>query len=581
MQTAVWRRLGAQVSTLIRRYDLLRELRQCRQWLADLPSIVWVVMTVALGVRLAAIGFGLPYQLDVDEQIWIVSAHRMVFEYRPYPGWYGSPASTLFYPLAFLFAIYTAVATIFSWFDSNFVPDLHREAQAFYVIGRSYTAIVGTLVLLATYAVLRYMRVSLPWALFAVGLLAFNHSMLDLSVVTRMDMLQILFMVLAVLFIMKGVTDVSLRMFIVSGIFAGLSVTSKYPGAVLTVTIFVAILFLVLKKEVSLYSGIRWLILSAVACLAAIFLSAPFLFFHFEQMLQQVAYEARDQQVGAMKESIVSAFVFHFNSATVGDLGITVAYLSFAASLYLFFRRIVWLVPFQILIYAMFISLLSLQSHRWMIAVLPFLVISLAFAGHSLTALLSKGPRVFALLGKGILVFIAFYLLVPMVERGAHTIIARAGNLDTRMEALAWARENLPKGSRVLLETFAPHLSSRNFTTLIERDGTIVQWDEISDRPWPPGYFGELARIGEPDLPASQVIEAIDRADVDYILVSNFVDLYRREAQFWPKELEIMELVLSTYPEIKRFKAEGLSRGPTIRVLQRSPGQPTEPQAAD
>ncbi len=143
------------------------------------------------------------------------------------------------------------------------------------------------------------------------------------------------------------------------------------------------------------------------------------------------------------------------------------------------------------------------------------------------------------------------------------------GDLDTRTRALAWAEDSLPKGSKILLETFAPQLSSDEYHTMVEHRGEIVPWAEISDRPRPNGPYGYLARIGGPDSPPEALIEAVEAADVHYIMMSVFIDQYRREAHHWPRELAALESLLERYPLIKQFTPTGLESGPTIRILQR------------
>ena len=148
--------------------------------------------------------------------------------------------------------------------------------------------------------------------------------------------------------------------------------------------------------------------------------------------------------------------------------------------------------------------------------------------------------------------------------------VIRAGVLDTRVAAMNWVEENIPRGARVLIETFAPQLSSDDFHTLVEQEGRIVAWADVGRQPHPPGYFGQLARIGGPEASPEEVLAAIEAADPDYVIVSDFVDHYRAEAEHWPVELATMELILGSYALVKEFERRVPGRGPPLRILKRT-----------
>ncbi len=558
-----------------RRQEPLREFRDLKLWLERLPALVWVLFTIALALRIAGIGYGLPLQLNGDEQIWITRAHDMAFEPQPNPGWYGAPASTLFYPLAILFAIYGAVATVVSWFDSGYLVDLHREAAAFYYIARAFTALTGAAILLPVYAILTRLKVSLVWSAFALMVIAVTPRLLDFSIITRMDSLQAFFILLCLLYVIKGLESVAVRDFVIAGLFVGLAATSKYPGVVVSSAIFAALVHLVAHQKIGWENGLRWLGYAALASLAAAFLSAPFLFFQFYITIKNVLFEARSFQVGAMKETSLDAVRFYLFQATPERYSAGMAILAYLVGLAAFFRKQLWVISVFVLSYVGFLSLLPLRSAQWVMPLAPCLTVLLAYGGQQVSHLILGMRRPLRIVGVVLLLVGAAYLYYPLAERGVRVVMIHAGDLDTRTRALAWVEEHLPRDSKVLIETFAPQISSDDFQTMIEWDAKIVPWAEVGERPRPPGHYGELARIGGKESPPSALIDAIEAADVDYIIMSVFLDQYRREAAHWPRELAALESLLDRYPLIKQFKATGIERGPTIRVLQRK-----EPDAA-
>ncbi len=557
-----------QILQCLRRADLLREVRAFKAWCIGLPRLVWLIIGAALIVRLAGIGYGLPLQFDPDEQIWINHAHRMAFNPRPNPGWYGAPASTLFYPLAVLFLIYGAIVSVISWVDTSFVPNLRDDAEAFYYIARAFTALTGTLLLLPLYAMSRRLGVRLGWSLLSLVVVAMTSVMLELSSITRMDMLQTLFILLTLLFVIIGLQEPSRRHFIVAGIWVGLATTSKYPGIVAATSIFAALCSLTLEGRLPWRTALRWLIGAGLATAVTAFLSAPFLFLQISKTLHNVLFEARDSQIGAMKDGTIDA-LFHYVSVAVPYYYTEImTVVSSVALVYMMTRRHAWIVSLFVVVYIVFLSLLSLRSDRWIVPLLPLLALAFGFGGSKLWDALCERGAQWSIVVRAILVMAMVAAVVPLLLSGAGQVEGTARNLDTRVSAHAWVKQNLPKGSRVLIETFAPQLSVDEFHTMIELRGDIVSWQDVSDRQRPPGAFGELARIGGRESPPERLLEAVEEAQVDYIIMSRFIDQYRHEAHHWPRELAALELLLSHYPEIARFKPHGRLRDPVIRILK-------------
>lgn len=68
-----------------------------RVWaaVASVPWWIWFIAGVALIPRLAMIGYGLPYELSPDEQLFVDSAWRIVERGSPDPSRFGVPAATI------------------------------------------------------------------------------------------------------------------------------------------------------------------------------------------------------------------------------------------------------------------------------------------------------------------------------------------------------------------------------------------------------------------------------------------------------------------------------------------------------
>ena len=75
-------------------------MTRLRDYLRSIPWWLWVIAALALVLRLAPIGYGLPYELDTDEHLFVDAAWRMIENGDLDPDWYGNPATPLFAILA-------------------------------------------------------------------------------------------------------------------------------------------------------------------------------------------------------------------------------------------------------------------------------------------------------------------------------------------------------------------------------------------------------------------------------------------------------------------------------------------------
>ena len=107
------------------------------RWLAQIPAIAWVVIGLALLLRLAGVAYGLPQQLDPDEILFVSAAGRMLTNGSLDPEWYGAPASTLIDVLALLYGGYVGIGLVTRIFDgfSDVVADFYVDVSAYFLRG--------------------------------------------------------------------------------------------------------------------------------------------------------------------------------------------------------------------------------------------------------------------------------------------------------------------------------------------------------------------------------------------------------------------------------------------------------------
>jgi len=539
--------------------------RSLPRWLAQIPAIAWVVIGLALLLRLAGVAYGLPQQLDPDEELIARAAGRMLANGSLDPEWYDHPASTLIDVLALLYGGYVGIGLVTGFFDgfSDVVADLYFDISAYFLIGRVFTAIVGTAGLVVVYKICRELGASVVWSTTAVAILAVSPLMIHYSSIIRMDMLQVLFNLLIALFVVKALEAPRMKFFLGAGVALGLAVTSKYPGLVGVVLIIAAAVVLRIQGRLTPQMEFRVLTAAGVASVVTAFVVGPYLFINFPDVLTAVTIQARPSHVGATSTGLLSSIFGYLTEVLPQALTYFVALLGILAIFGINLVRHGWVVSLFFVTYLVFIASLSLFWARWALPLIPFVVIALAVVLDRVDRWLS-----IRFSSSKALRYVAVALLVvPLGWRGFQETWNRATNSDTRVVALQWAQKNVPEGATVLLETYAPALASTKYRVLIANQGRLIPWSSLSKWRRPSGFYGSLGDIARPDDPEA-VIDMIEAGGVDYIFLSNWVDRYRAEKTIYGNELAMYELILDSYPTVRTFSAADADRGPLIRVLR-------------
>ena len=539
--------------------------RSLTRLLAQIPAIAWVVIGLALLLRLAGVAYGLPQQLDPDEELIVRAAGRMLANGSLDPEWYDHPASTLIDVLALLYGGYVGIGLVTGHFDgfSDVVADLYFDVSAYFLIGRVFTAIVGSACLVVVYRICRELRASVVWSTAAIALLAVSPLMIHYSSIIRTDMVQVLFSLLVALFVIKALEAPRMKFFVGAGVTLGLAVTSKYPGLVGAVLIIAAAVLLRIQGRLTPRMEFRVLAAAGVASAVAAFVVGPYLFINFSDVLTAVAIQTRPSHLSATSTGLLSSIFRYLTEVLPQALTYLVAVLGVLGIVGVCLVRHGWVVSLFFATYLVFIASLSLFWARWALPLIPFVVIALVVVLDRVDRWLS-----IRLSSSKALRYVAVALLVlPLGWRGFQETWIWATDNDTRVVALQWAQENVPQGATVLVETYAPALAATQYRVLIARGDRLVPWASLSKFRRPSGFYGSLGDIARPDDPKA-VIDMIEAAGVDYIFLSNWVDRYRAEKTIYGKELAMYELILDSFPTVRTFSGADADRGPMIRVLR-------------
>jgi hypothetical protein len=544
-------------------------LQRARDTLVGVPWYVWLIASLALVLRLAIVPYGLPYEFDPDERLFVDAAWRMVESGTGDPDWYNVPASTLMDLLAAAYLVYGVAGEAMGSFDTiDAAGDAYRaDVSHFFLIGRVITVFSGVGVVLMTYALARVLRIHAFWAAVAALLVALSFAMIQFSAIVRPDMLMTLFLLAAVALAIRALDQPSAGVFALAGVALGLAAASKYPGALGVVPIVAANTTLVVERLITPRRGLVWLGTTALCATGVAFVVGPFLFINVGDTLYGIAQEARGAHLGATGGGIVTDLWRYLTSALPWGMGLPAAAAGVVGTVLMLLARRPRVAAVTFWVYLLFIAFLALWWARWALPVMPLAAVGAGFLFMQLESRLParrparwvRVPRVAA----------AIVLVLPLVQPMAYNVGAQWANDDVRLRAIEWVHENVPDGSTLLIDSYTTQISSQRYEVLVVNRGEVVRWAEASDKLRPDGYFATIAGewFGSPE----ELMDAIEAEGVDYIVIGDlWVDLFTDAAETYPDQLATYQALLASYPVVATFDNTDAAIGWHVTILDAS-----------
>lgn len=565
------------------------QLESVRGWRST-PPATWVtlalsaVFLVGTGMRLMAINYGLPH-LYWDEVVFVNIAGEMIATHDLNPHWFGHPGSTTIYILTALYAVLYRLGSALGFLDhpTDFRTFFFLHPTLFYLSGRLLIAIVGSTTVLLTYRIAS--RLFNPvTGLVAAAVLSLSPQHVLSSKIIRTDIL-VTFLILLVFWfsldILKRRTRSSYAM---AGLFTGLAVATKYPAAVMIVTIALA----------HLLSG-RWewrrvsmLGLYAAAAIAGFVLASPFWFTDFHTTLADMAHEMRATPLCGFgsKAGLLGNLRWYLGGSLARGLGMIGLGLAGVGLLLCGVSRFRdrWLLASVPMFFLIFLGLQDARQPHWSLPALPFLCVLVAHAIYSMGRWI--GSRLGSRAGAWVVLVFVMGIAVPL----ARASLSQGHWLslpDTRTVASQWIVEHIPAGSRLLLENGTPQLPEEAYHYFVvgevweDREGDLIDtavpevrrtglsaparayaWKGIKGATFVP--YGHIGRLNDP--------EAVRRAGIEYMVLSDAYEAYRAESKRQAECTQIVETyerVMSTGTKIYELPpVPGRMVGSTIRVYR-------------
>jgi len=441
-------------------------------------TTITIVIVIAFITRLVGINFGSPYTLQPDETKIIEPSLTMSLNIKDsikgvgeYPFFY---INFFFYPhLLYYILILVIQIAKFIFIPFGLFPNL--EKFDFYLMARFLSVLVGTATVFGVYLISKMISKELKTGYFKtlpfLSSLIFAFSFLHVrqSHFYTGDVFATMWAVFSTLFFFRFLKKSKKLDFILTFLFVGFGISSKYYPALL-IPLFV--LMLITVEKINLRKVLQLIFLSLLFSAVGFLLFTPHLLTHTSEFLSAMKESSLRSKSGFMGASSKDIFYYIYNKDKViddwysmnnlvdglgaGVLAVWLAGLTFVAVGFkdkryskrvIFYWLLIIIIPTT---YYLFFSMYFSRHIRWLTITTPFISILSAYGFLSIVQKFSFFR--FSLLYLSFIFIFLFDQIYKVIKYD--TALTRG---DTSIQAYNWITANIPKDAIILYESFGIH----------------------------------------------------------------------------------------------------------------------------
>lgn len=442
----------------------------------NLPEqkILILILLLAMATRLLGISFGLPYIYHVDEARFAkISLEYFTGDLNPH--FFHVPTLHT-YTVSGIWAIYYHAGKISGTFQSatEFMNSFYTDPTLFVILGRLLTVLlsVGTIFLVYRVGTKMYnRRVGTIASLFLI----FSYVHNKISHYQVPDAPMIFFFMLTFLLIWNIYEKGDTKYYVLAGLCAGLAMATKYGGQLLFLPLLLAHVFRISdnKQPVKdIFLSVP-LYLSGIFFVSGFFLGCPYCFLDFPTFWKGFSWQSQHLYVAGHfgSSTATPAWLFYLQHGFRENIGLFSQFLVLGGVVYCLIKhrkKEILLLSIPLVLFFI-IGGWKAMAVRYLLPLTPFFIL---IASVFLDAILSKmesgvarsqTPLLSRFGQKRLLtVFFLLFFILPSAYKVIRFDLSLT-HTDTRTVARDWIEENIPAGSYMAKEMYAPPISKEKY----------------------------------------------------------------------------------------------------------------------
>jgi hypothetical protein len=407
-----------------------------RPWLW--PAAVAVLVLAALGLRLWGFRHGLPYVYNADENAHFVAGAIGMFGHTYNPNYFINPP-------AFTYVLHAAFQLGFGG-RAGVSRSYAADPSDVFALARALSAVLGAVAVgLLAWAGARLFdrRTGLvAAAVLAVAFLPVHYSHLALNDVPTLAPLCLSLAGVGGVFARGRLVDYAL-----AGAGLGLACATKYTGGIVLLPLLAAA---AVGPGQALGRRAGGLVLAGVLALAAFLVANPFALLDYDAFRDGLSEQSAASSDGGGKLGLTAPNgILYYLGTTTWGLGWLPALAALGGAVALAvrdWRRALVLVP-ALVLFVLFMGTQDRYFARWLLPVYPLAALLAAYGALAALAWIRRPALAAALAGA----LLCAQGLVFVIHNDV--LLSRA---DTRQLARDWMVENVPAGTKVVIEPVMP-----------------------------------------------------------------------------------------------------------------------------
>lgn len=431
-------------------------------WLASRPMLLLAgILTLALGLRLWGINFGLPFVYHPDEGALTMPALNILRtgDYRPIRLDYGSAyiyTLTALYIPFFIYGVWRGYFTTVA--DLPFFADYHQigayPAPAVFLIPRVLTALLGALTVLVVFSLAKRMGGSRA-GLIAAALLAIMPLQVSNAHFATVDVPMAFVLVLALTRVLDVYERGDWRDYAWAGVLVGLTASTKFTGGVVLVALLVAH---ILRARAGSELLNNRLAIGIAATIGGFLISTPYAL-DLPYFLNWVARNIGQYGSAETEPGVILAgpsWFFYLRELFLGPSAVVVilGIFGWAWSIRQNSRRAVVLLAFPVAFFALS-GLQTARYPRYLVPLTPFLALGAGIALDTIASWLSarwhpaNGHAAWSALA--LVALVGVFPFAAAIQQDA--LLAAP---DVRTVAFDWYKANVSPDAKVATDPAGP-----------------------------------------------------------------------------------------------------------------------------